>query len=393
MLKFKYLHISYQIIPGVYALVFTSLLSFTGRAACPGPCSVSIVTNPDVTSDTVRSVKLNYRRTSQGNNVRLFSGNSGPSDDRVKFLDDFAVRAPSRWEKSLKMLADSLTKPAANDLEKARVLFTWVATHVRYNTKAGIGNVYREMSTRELLRLKQGLCGDFSRLLCDLCQAAGLEARRISGYTKGYRYRQHLQALPSRHAWNVILADGRWFLTDVTWAAGFLTGSGENITSISRFEPFWFDVDPKAFIFTHYPDSGKWQMLAKTPVTYSNFLKFPCLGGEFFKAGFDAGQVFPLAISMKNDGFVMVYGQQHPLRVVKAPVSRSVKRGSKVNFIISSGFAESIVLWDDRRSNFFACDRNTFSLDWVPTGSTIRVSVKNKDSGTYKRLLEYEVKP
>jgi hypothetical protein len=393
LLKFKYLHISGIAPRGVYALVFAGLLNFAGCAGWPGTCFGLTVKNPEKPSDTVRSVKLNNRYTILGNNSRVISSKGETGDERMKFLDDFAVKAPSRWEKSLKMLADSLTKPAGNDLEKARVLFTWVATHIKYNTKAGLGNVYREMSTRELLRVKQGLCGDFSRLLSDLCLAAGVEARRISGYTKGFRYRQHLQSLPSRHAWNVIRTDGRWLLTDVTWAAGLLTGSGGNITSIPRFESFWFDVDPRAFIFTHYPDSNKWQSLGSASVTYNNFLKLPCLGGEFFKAGFDAGQVFPMAVSMKNDGFVLVYNQQHPLHVVKAPVSRSVKRGSRVNFIIRSGFAESIVLWDDRRANFFANDRNTFSLDWVPTGSTIRVSVKNKDSGTYKRLLEYEVKP
>jgi hypothetical protein len=172
-----------------------------------------------------------------------------------------------------------------------------------------------------------------------------------------------------------------------------LSGNGENITSIPRFEPFWFDVDPEAFIFTHYPDSDKWQLLGREKITFNQFIKMPYLGCEFFKAGFDVDQTFRMALSQKNEGFVMVYNQQHPLNVIKAPVARSVKRYSRLDFVIRSGFAESIVLWDDMKPNFFTNDRNTFSLEWIPTGKIIRVSVKYKDSETYKRLLEYNIKP
>jgi hypothetical protein len=322
----------------------------------------------------------------------LSSGNN-PVTDRFYWLDEFARNTPVKWERSIKMLADSLTKPARNKREKARLLFTWVATHVNYDTNAYKDDNYKENSPGATLRKKLGLCGDFSCLLCELCQAAGLEAYRISGLTKGFRFRMLKDVQPAHHAWNVIRIENRWTLTDVTWASSVSKIVGDSVISVPRFEPFWFDVDPKAFIFTHFPDSGKWQLLGKDLVSYQSFLSLPFLSSEFFKAKFNCNAVFQSAVLQKQTGFVKVFDQQHPVKVSKGPFTEYLARNKMVSFIVESDFAKSVALKEDSKWYFFRKANNVFSMDHVPTGKSVIITVLDKDCVTYKRLLEYETIP
>jgi transglutaminase/protease-like cytokinesis protein 3 len=311
---------------------------------------------------------------------------------RFSWLDEYARNAPLRWEKSIEMLADSLTKPARNDMEKARLLFTWVATHIKYDIRTYKDNKYLENNASTTLRKKMGLCGDFSSLLTDLCQASGMEAYRISGLTKGYRYRKYKNAMPAHHAWNVIHIDNRWTLSDVTWASGVFQSNGDSINYVPRFEPFWFDVKPEAFIFTHFPDSGRWQLLGRDMISYERFLTLPFLSSEFFKAQFDSYSVFQSAVRHNETGFVKVFNQQHPVKVTKAPLTKYLTRNNKVSFIVVSDFAESVALKEDGKWYFFLKELNTFSLDYEPRGKSVIITVLDKDGNTYKRLLEYETK-
>jgi hypothetical protein len=338
---------------------------------------------------------INRNISSKGKIIpgRNLSSDMYSSSSRFSWLDEFSRNAPSRWDRSIKMLADSLTKPARNQLEKVRVLFTWVATHVNYDMNAYEDDNYRENVPGATLRNKLGLCGDFSCLLSELCQAAGLEAYRISGRSKGFRFRQNKKAEPSFHAWNVIRIGNRWSLSDVTWASQVIRSIGDSIFPEKRFEPFWFDVDPKAFIFTHFPDSNKWQFLGKDMISYERFLTLPFLSHEFFKAQFDSNSVFLSAVKHNETDFVLVYHQMNPIKVQSAPVNKYLTKHRRVSFIIVSDFADSVVLMDGRERHDFKKVFNVFSLDCEPNGNSVWVTVKDKNADTYKRLLEYETRP
>ena len=47
------------------------------------------------------------------------------------------------------------------------------------------------------------------------------------------------------------------------------------------FDPYYFDVLPAQFVYTHLPDAESHQLLA-TPVTAVEFKTFPLLGRGFF---------------------------------------------------------------------------------------------------------------
>jgi transglutaminase/protease-like cytokinesis protein 3 len=375
------------------------VLNFTMLVLPVNALSVNRTTNMPLQSislagDSAATV-INRNSYSKGKSIpgRNLSTDIYSPASRFSLLDEFSRNAPLKWEMSIQMLADSLIKPARNQVEKARVLFTWVVTHVHYDMNAYEDDNYRENSPGATLRRKMGLCGDISCLFSELCQAAGLEAFRISGLSKGFRFRIMKDVQPAHHAWNVIRIDSRWSLMDVTWASSVTKKAGDSVISVPRFEPFWFDVDPEAFIFTHFPDSDKWQLLGKDMISYDRFLTLPFLSHEFFKAQFNCNSVFLSAVKHHETDFVQVYHQMNPIKVRSAPVNKYLTKHKRVSIIIESDYAESIVLMDDRERHDFKKVNNVFSLDCAPGGHSVWVTVKDKNADTYKRLLEYETKP
>ena len=53
--------------------------------------------------------------------------------DQFFALDKYAKNCPVKYHKDIPSLVEYLLKPANTEIEKVRVLFTWIATHIRYD--------------------------------------------------------------------------------------------------------------------------------------------------------------------------------------------------------------------------------------------------------------------
>ena len=106
---------------------------------------------------------------------------------------------------------------------------------------------------------------------------AGIEARKLSGFAKGYGYSPENPFTTNSstdHAWNAVKINGKWYLIDSTWGAGHLNDNNEYE---AVFTEFYFLPEPEMFILSHYPyencsieDSEKWQLLNR-PVSLEEF--------------------------------------------------------------------------------------------------------------------------
>ena len=56
--------------------------------------------------------------------------------DRYAQLDKYARETPDKYAHDNVVLAKYLQKPAKNDVEKARLIYTWIATHIQYDDEA-----------------------------------------------------------------------------------------------------------------------------------------------------------------------------------------------------------------------------------------------------------------
>lgn len=290
-------------------------------------------------------------------------------------LDLHAMNTPAGHERDIPTLVNYLTAPAGSQLDIARVIFTWVASRISYDDVSYNAGMQRDDSPGSVLQSRSAVCEGFSNLFHELCRAAGLESAVVRGYSKGYGHVAGQTFQQTNHAWNALRIDGQWRLFDVTWASGYGTSSDGKLVTVKEFEPFWFDVHPKAFIFTHLPADPFWQ-LAEKPVSMELFVSFPYLSEDFFKLGFNAENVYRDAISGKVRDFVEVFSQQVPCTSIQLPYAYYLEKGRKTKFIIASEEAAEIALIDGNHWHKFSRDGNRFTLYHAPTGKQVVICAK-----------------
>jgi hypothetical protein len=311
--------------------------------------------------------------------------------DKFYELDQYARKTPKQFEKDVQTLAQYLLKPASTDIEKVRVLFTWVATHVRYDDAAFNSDNFPDYSAENVLKNKKAVCEGYSNILDALCKAAGFESEKITGYAKGYSYKVGNKFSESNHAWNAIKVDDTWRLFDATWASGYGTNKNGKLVSTLEFNPYWFDVNPKAFIFAHLPEEAKWQLIDDNTLTLAQYERLPYIHGYFFKLGFDPDKVYEAAFSGSVDDFVETFPADYPINASQLPYSKKLNR-EETKFEIQSAYAEQIALIDDKSWHYFKKDGDSFTISHKPTGKDLKVCVKiNWFDQNFHTLVRYNV--
>lgn len=145
-------------------------------------------------------------------------------------IDSLAETFSKKKYKKPEDLVPAMMNVCNSDIEKARIIFTWVAKNVRYDYAkfiSGDGGVsykkgekeaaYKELA-HEIYKDGKGVCMDYSALFQELCNIAGIECAFISGLTRSAAE----AGTWGSHAWNAIKIDGKWYLIDVTWASGYI---------------------------------------------------------------------------------------------------------------------------------------------------------------------------
>ncbi|GAB7056026.1 MULTISPECIES: transglutaminase domain-containing protein [Paenibacillus] len=134
--------------------------------------------------------------------------------------------------------ARHVTANAKTDEEKAKLLYRWVGTRIKYDwDKVRLyeeRRIWKEQTPADTFSTRRGVCIDFSRLYAVMARSVGLDVKVVTGL--GYDGRGGY----GPHAWNeVFLSEKKeWVPLDSTWVA-----SGGN----------WFN--PPNFHETHIKDS------------------------------------------------------------------------------------------------------------------------------------------
>jgi hypothetical protein len=181
-------------------------------------------------------------------------------------IDKKALSMPESAASDPASMAAYFMEQLSSDAERTRAAFVWIATHIDYETSR-LGRQYHYKKEKELvdrvLRKRKGLCAEYAALFKALCSAMDIPVETVVGYT---RTLGKLDTVP--HAWNAVLLDSTWYLVDVTWGAGHMSGR----RFIQKLDNEWFLVDPEVFIQSHMPFLPMWQLLL-APVQYRDFAK------------------------------------------------------------------------------------------------------------------------
>lgn len=210
-------------------------------------------------------------------------------------------------------LAAQINKDFKREDEKARAIFTWLATNVKYDiaalnkpSKGPVGYSYRTEEERQAIKAKiqlelanktfkskKAVCEGYANLFAVLAQKTGLQAEVIAGTAKSHP--NHIGKLPvsSDHAWNAVKIGNEWKLLDATWGAGTVTGQKPEFNF--RFNDGYFFTDPDIFFLNHFPEDKKWLLTNKSK---EEFAELPLYYGNYIAGGYEF--VSPNAGTFKN---------------------------------------------------------------------------------------------
>ena len=196
-------------------------------------------------------------------------------------IDDYARSVKLKPNERPGDLAIRLTKNASTDIEKARAIFVWLTENIRYDTESYFSGRNEPRTLEEILHSGKSVCQGYSDLFETMSRSAGLEAVTISGWAKGASYSPDtFMSGSTNHAWNAVRIEGKWYLVDCTWGAGYLSGR----EYIKHFDEFYFFTPPEQLIHTHFPKNNDWQLL-EPKMTKEKYLSIPKSWPNCFRCG------------------------------------------------------------------------------------------------------------
>lgn len=146
-------------------------------------------------------------------------------------------------------LANSITAGITNDYDKAVAIHDWVCNNIYYDWDSYSSKNYTGIDTSALgtLHSKRSVCDGYSNLTAALLRAAGVPAKKISGFALGvssdYWPENYDPNKDTNHAWNEFWANGRWVILDTTWDSDNVWRNGgiEKNTGLRGYH--YFDIN------------------------------------------------------------------------------------------------------------------------------------------------------
>lgn len=306
-------------------------------------------------------------------------------------LDKIAFTFPDNY-KTVDELTKALIAGTDKDIAKARLIYSWVASHVKYDASGYNSGRYGDLSAEGVFKRRRAVCTGYGNLFKEMCDVAGLEAVKVTGYAKAIGYREGKTFSDTNHDWNAVKINGVWKLFDSTWGAGFGTVKNGKLVAKVDYTDFWFDVKPEAFIFTHLPVESKWQILSNS-IDKKTFEKMPLLSEGFFRLGFDSKKCLNMALSDTKVTFPKYYDSKIPLEIISAPCEGTLSHGKSYTFRFKSEKDISIAVSNKDKWYFAEKTADEYVIEFKPQKGQVSLNIRTGGKkGSYDVLLVYDVK-
>lgn len=217
------------------------------------------------------------------------------------------------------------------DEEKVRAIFSWLCSkspdEIPFPASEAVDIPKAKKSKQDhsldspdviLPKLAAGTA-NYVQAFESMCRYSGIPCVTVRGIAKSVDYKvgqpllqpneplfhPETGALPPliaslQHSWNAACLDGTWYLFDCTWAAQRLALRSQNTSTTTttansttakaaatlqyETDMFYYKVDPRELIYTHYPFEDCWQLLSP-PVSIVSFAEWPLVKPAFFQYG------------------------------------------------------------------------------------------------------------
>lgn len=183
---------------------------------------------------------------------------------------------------------DSLAAVAAyldqeqDPVQRVKAIYDFVATRITYDVPRyrayQMGQSFKAstQSAQEVLKQRRGVCAGYAHLMQELAKRLGVPMVYIAGESRSLGG----DLTGAGHAWNAVQIQGKWYLLDATWGAGYLQGQ----RFVQSYRSAYFLTPPEVMGVTHFPRDPTWQ-LRPDPLSRSQFLRQPALQPDFYAQG------------------------------------------------------------------------------------------------------------
>jgi transglutaminase-like putative cysteine protease len=203
---------------------------------------------------------------------------SAPAYPQPGTLHPAVVNVPPEAEASIASVARWVVEHEKDPTQQVRALHDWVADRIAYDGVAYVTRNHPPQDAETVFRTRRGVCAGYAYLLAALGKAAGREIVYVTGDART----EGMAVTGEGHAWNAARLEGRWYLIDSTWDAGYL--EGDKFTK--KFRSDYLFTPPGAFGVDHFPDDARWQLLDQ-PIARGEFFRQPMMSPRFFSEGFE----------------------------------------------------------------------------------------------------------
>ncbi|MCX6182601.1 MAG: hypothetical protein NT150_11815 [Bacteroidetes bacterium] len=184
-------------------------------------------------------------------------------------VDSLVLLTPKSAMKNSDALLKYFNKFCVNDYERVRAFYTFIGEFITYDYAKfkDRKNIKRQLSAKELLSSKLGVCGDVAILFRDLCRKSDIPCVFVIGYTKQPFKFWTPKRKDVDHAWNSVRIDTTWYLVDATWGMKLNTNKKYCAEKVNY---LFFLAHPIVFIQNHLPADPAFQLL-ENPISWKYF--------------------------------------------------------------------------------------------------------------------------
>ena len=184
---------------------------------------------------------------------------------------------PAGQKTSAETVGRYLAAQESDPYLRVKAVHDFVANHVAYDAVALAEGRYPPQDAATVLETGMGVCAGYANLFKAIGDATGDNVVVVVGDSRS----RGGQISGAGHAWNAAEVNGRWYLIDATWDAGYV--NGREFTK--QYSTSYLFVPPAVMGVTHFPDEPDWQ-LRERPISRGEFARQPMMRPRFFAEGF-----------------------------------------------------------------------------------------------------------
>jgi hypothetical protein len=253
---------------------------------------------------------------------------------------------------NLARIADTITLPFSDKLDKARAIYYWIANEIALDAKAIKSNDNRKNTPEIVIASRKATPAGFALLFQEMASLANIRCLTVDGYSKFNPDDIGEEPDEFNHTWNVVQLGNsptEWYYVDVAKACGHLDVKGINF--IKSFSSGYFFPDRKLFNLDHLPDNMAWQ-LGPGPRNLKGFIDIPVLGPAAYELGLKTMEPFTGSCKAKVNrsfSFKMQIDPSANLSQLEMMTGKSGKRTAPQNmaFTNEGGIVEFTCIFYD----------------------------------------------